>query len=59
MSSVQLTPVSSDPEVLAGFFHYVRVGPNRADDEEDHGQAEAPVHQVDPSVHTFDPHERR
>ena len=45
--------------VLAGFFHYVRVGPNRADDEEDHGQAEAPVHQVDPSVHTFDPHERR
>ncbi|WP_311768152.1 formate dehydrogenase N subunit beta transmembrane domain-containing protein, partial [Pseudomonas aeruginosa] len=22
--------------VLAGFFHYVRVGPNRADDEEDH-----------------------
>ena len=44
--------------VLAGFFHYVRVGPNRADDEEDHGQAEAPVHQVDPSVH-LDPHERR
>ncbi|WP_240448339.1 hypothetical protein, partial [Pseudomonas aeruginosa] len=27
--------------------------------EADHGQAEAPVHQVDPSVHTFDPHERR
>ena len=35
-------------------FHYVRVGPNRADDEEDHGEAEhrAPGRS---SVHTPDP----
>ena len=39
--------------VLAGFFHYVRVGPNRVDDEEDPG--EPTVHQIDPAVHEVDP----
>ena len=39
--------------VLAGFFHYVRVGPNKVDEEEDPG--EPTVHQVDPTVHVVDP----
>jgi formate dehydrogenase iron-sulfur subunit len=39
--------------VLAGFFHYVRVGPNKVDEEEDPG--EPTVHKVDPSVHVVDP----
>ena len=39
--------------VLAGFFHYVRVGPNRVEEEEDPG--EPTVHKVDPSVHVVDP----
>ncbi|TWI54383.1 formate dehydrogenase iron-sulfur subunit [Pseudomonas duriflava] len=48
--------------VLAGFFHYVRVGPNRAD-EEDEAHHEAAVEQVkkksnDASVKTFDPNQR-
>ncbi|HEY8329813.1 MAG TPA: formate dehydrogenase subunit beta [Pseudomonas sp.] len=42
--------------VLAGFFHYVRVGPNRVDEEEDPG--EPTVHQVDPTVHVVDPHKQ-
>jgi len=42
--------------VLAGFFHYVRVGPNRVDEEEDPG--EPTVHKVDPSVHVVDPHKQ-
>lgn len=39
--------------VLAGFFHYVRVGPNTVDEEEDPG--EPTVHEVDPTVHVVDP----
>ena len=39
--------------VLAGFFHYVRVGPNTVDEEEDSG--EPTVHEVDPTVHVVDP----
>ncbi|PAU52639.1 formate dehydrogenase subunit beta [Pseudomonas indica] len=39
--------------VLAGFFHYVRVGPNRV--EEDPEPGEPIVHEVDPSVHVVDP----
>ncbi|MNN30047.1 Formate dehydrogenase-O iron-sulfur subunit [compost metagenome] len=42
--------------VLAGFFHYVRVGPNKVDEEEDPG--EPTVHQVDPTVHVVDPHKQ-
>lgn len=42
--------------VLAGFFHYVRVGPNRVDEEEDPG--EPTVHKVDPSVHVVDPNKQ-
>ncbi|MNQ68015.1 Formate dehydrogenase-O iron-sulfur subunit [compost metagenome] len=42
--------------VLAGFFHYVRVGPNRVDEEEDPG--EPTVHTVDPSVHVVDPNKQ-
>ncbi|SDR71161.1 formate dehydrogenase subunit beta [Pseudomonas oryzae] len=42
--------------VLAGFFHYVRVGPNKVDEEEDPG--EPTVHQVDPSVHVVDPNKQ-
>ncbi len=42
--------------VLAGFFHYVRVGPSKVDEEEDPG--EPTVHEVDPSVHVVDPNKR-
>ncbi|MCQ4346134.1 formate dehydrogenase subunit beta [Pseudomonas stutzeri] len=42
--------------VLAGFFHYVRVGPNKVDEEQDPG--EPTVHQVDPSVHVVDPNKQ-
>jgi formate dehydrogenase iron-sulfur subunit len=42
--------------VLAGFFHYVRIGPNRVDEEEDPG--EPTVHKVDPSVHVVDPNKQ-
>ncbi|KAF1051909.1 MAG: Formate dehydrogenase-O iron-sulfur subunit [Stenotrophomonas maltophilia] len=46
--------------VLAGFFHYTRVGPNRTEDDEDPPAGPpGPVHKVDPAVHTFDPHEPR
>jgi formate dehydrogenase iron-sulfur subunit len=41
--------------VLAGFFHYVRVGPQRVEEDEQPDLADTSVHQVDPSVHTFDP----
>ena len=39
--------------VLLGFFHYVRVGPNRVAEEPPAG--EPIVHEVDPSVHVVDP----
>ncbi|MGN5594236.1 formate dehydrogenase subunit beta [Stutzerimonas nitrititolerans] len=41
--------------VLGGFFHYVRVGPQRVEEEEDEHPAEPVVHQQDPAVHTYDP----
>ncbi len=42
--------------VLAGFFHYVRVGPQRVEEEEEHeATAEPVVKKQDPAVHTFDP----
>jgi len=40
--------------VLGGFFHYVRVGPQRVEEEEDE-PAKPVVHQQDPAVHTYDP----
>jgi formate dehydrogenase iron-sulfur subunit len=36
--------------VLLGFFHYVRVGPNRVEED-----LEPVVHEVDPSVHEVEP----
>lgn len=44
--------------VLAGFFHYVRVGPNRVEEDEE-APSEPVVHQVDPTVHVVDPREPR
>ncbi len=41
--------------VLAGFFHYVRVGPQRVEEDEHPIPADESVHQVDPSVHVYDP----
>ncbi|MNG06954.1 Formate dehydrogenase-O iron-sulfur subunit [compost metagenome] len=41
--------------VLAGFFHYVRIGPNRVEEDEHPQPPDTSVHQVDPAVHTFDP----
>jgi len=45
--------------VLAGFFHYVRIGPQREEHEEDVPPAnptgDASVHEVDPAVHVYDP----
>ncbi len=41
--------------VLAGFFHYVRVGPQRVEEQEHPTTGEDGVHQVDPSVHVYDP----
>ncbi|WP_313241890.1 formate dehydrogenase subunit beta [Stutzerimonas nitrititolerans] len=41
--------------VLGGFFHYVRVGPQRVEEEEDEQPARPVVHQQDPAVHTYDP----
>jgi formate dehydrogenase iron-sulfur subunit len=41
--------------VLAGFFHYVRIGPNRVEEDEHPTPADTSVHVVDPAVHTFDP----
>jgi hypothetical protein len=40
--------------VLAGFFHYVRVGPQRVEEDE-HRRLDTTVHEVDPAVHTYDP----
>lgn len=54
--------------VLAGFFHYVRVGPNRTDDDDEVVEAppstagDAPkgeVKQLSPSVQIFDPHDKQ
>ncbi len=44
--------------VLAGFFHYVRVGPARTEEEPEEA-GEPVVHQVDPAVHVVDPKEPR
>ena len=41
--------------VLAGFFHYVRIGPNRVEEDEHPTAPDTSVHVVDPAVHTFDP----
>ncbi|UST82651.1 formate dehydrogenase subunit beta [Pseudomonas siliginis] len=41
--------------VLAGFFHYVRIGPNRVEEDEHPTPPDTSVHVVDPAVHTFDP----
>ncbi|MBV4545759.1 formate dehydrogenase subunit beta [Pseudomonas triticicola] len=41
--------------VLAGFFHYVRIGPNRVEEDELPPAPDNSVHVVDPAVHTFDP----
>ncbi|MBE7375265.1 formate dehydrogenase subunit beta [Pseudomonas lopnurensis] len=46
--------------VLAGFFHYTRVGPVRVEEEQENAELSEPVvHQVDPSVHVVDPKEPR
>ncbi|AYF89897.1 formate dehydrogenase subunit beta [Pseudomonas sp. DY-1] len=39
---------------LFGFFHYVRVGPNKVEEDEA-PRGDSAVHKVDPSVHSFDP----
>ncbi|MNE40945.1 Formate dehydrogenase N, transmembrane [compost metagenome] len=41
--------------VLAGFFHYVRIGPNRVEEDEHPRAPDTSVHVVDPTVHVFDP----
>ncbi|WP_338524551.1 formate dehydrogenase subunit beta [Pseudomonas batumici] len=41
--------------VLAGFFHYVRIGPQRVEEDEHPVPTDNGVHQVDPGVHVFDP----
>jgi formate dehydrogenase iron-sulfur subunit len=41
--------------VLAGFFHYVRVGPQLVEEDEHPVTIDPAVHEFDPSVHTFDP----
>jgi formate dehydrogenase iron-sulfur subunit len=41
--------------VLAGFFHYVRIGPNRTEEDDHPAPPDTSVHVVDPTVHTFDP----
>jgi formate dehydrogenase iron-sulfur subunit len=43
--------------VLAGFFHYVRVGPQIVEEDEQPTPPDTSVHEVDPAVHTFDPRE--
>ncbi|WP_166366911.1 formate dehydrogenase subunit beta [Pseudomonas akapageensis] len=42
--------------VLAGFFHYVRIGPNRVEEDEHPSAPDTSVHEVDPAVHVYDPH---
>jgi len=41
--------------VLAGFFHYVRVGPQRVEEDEHPPGKDSSVHEVDPAVHVYDP----
>jgi formate dehydrogenase iron-sulfur subunit len=41
--------------VLAGFFHYVRIGPQVVEEDEHPPGKDPAVHEVDPSVHTYDP----
>lgn len=41
--------------VLAGFFHYVRVGPQRVEEDEHPAAADPSVQTVDPAVHVYDP----
>jgi formate dehydrogenase iron-sulfur subunit len=41
--------------VLAGFFHYVRTGPQLVEEDEHPTVNDPAVHEVDPSVHTYDP----
>lgn len=42
---------------LLGFFHYIRVGRNRVEEDEP-VTGDPAVHQVDPAVHTYDPNQR-
>lgn len=42
---------------LIGFFHYIRVGRNRVEEDEP-VTGDPAVHQVDPAVHTYDPNQR-
>ncbi|MDY7564636.1 formate dehydrogenase subunit beta [Pseudomonas sp. RTC3] len=42
--------------VLAGFFHYVRIGPQRVEEDEHQAGKDPSVHEVDPAVHVYDPH---
>lgn len=42
--------------VLAGFFHYVRIGPQRVEEDQHLTGKDPSVHEVDPAVHTYDPH---
>jgi formate dehydrogenase iron-sulfur subunit len=41
--------------VVAGFFHYVRIGPQVVEEGEDPPGKDPAVHEIDPSVHTYDP----
>jgi formate dehydrogenase iron-sulfur subunit len=41
--------------VLAGFFHYVRIGPQRVEEDEHPTGKDSSVHEVDPAVHVYDP----
>lgn len=41
--------------VLAGFFHYVRIGPQRVEEDEHPAAKDSSVHEVDPTVHVYDP----
>jgi formate dehydrogenase iron-sulfur subunit len=42
---------------LIGFFHYIRVGRNRVEEDEP-VTGDPAVHQVDPAVHAYDPNQR-
>ena len=42
--------------VLAGLFHYVRIGPQRVEEDEHQAGKDPSVHEVDPAVHVYDPH---
>ncbi|MDE1164728.1 MAG: formate dehydrogenase subunit beta [Pseudomonas sp.] len=43
--------------VLAGFFHYVRIGPQRVEEDEVPEASDTSVHHVDPAVRVFDPNQ--